>query len=399
MPESCVDSTEKRLEEISSRPFQYFVRENHDNDITKLILAGSTINIKEAADQILSRRKAKDKLPDWYAAESIVFPPPLSIEQCSSQQAAAYKKNLLSGSHLVDLTGGMGVDCLALSESFDQVTYVEQNDWLCTLFSHNQQIFTDKEIQVRNTSAEAYLDEFTGKATFFIDPARRDENQNKVFRFEDCSPDLTLLLDQLKEKADKVLIKAAPLIDLSLGINQLQHVEEVHVLSIKNEVKEVLFILDFAFHGEPVIRCRNIGEHPSAFSFKFSEEKGTRLIHGDIRKYLYDPNSAILKAGGFKSVAVHYPVQKLGTNTHLYTSKTLIRDFPGRTFEVLNPDLKKKELHEWLPEERANVFTKNYPLKPDALKKKLDLKDGGDHFVIGFRDNADRPKVVLAKSR
>lgn len=385
----------KRLAEITSPPFQSFLRENQDGDVTKLLLSKSASDVKEAANQIVSRRKAKDKLPDWIRAKSLVFPPPLSVEQSSSQRAAAYKSNLISGKHLVDLTGGMGVDCLALSKQFDKTTYVEQDPWLCAVFEHNQKILASKEISVLNTTAENYLANFSGKATFFIDPARRDAHNKKVFRFKDCTPDLTSMLGLLKEKSDQVLIKAAPLIDLTHGVKELEHVKAIHVLSIKNEVKEVLFKLDFGVQEEPVIHCVNLNDTNPIFSFKQSEEKETTLVCDEVKKYLYDPNSSILKAGGFKSVAVKYSLQKLSPNTHLYTSDERLDNFPGRRFHVMKSRLKKSEIKSLIPEGKVNTFVKNYPLSAEALKSQYKLTDGGDLFLIGYRDLNNKPDLLL----
>lgn len=391
-----------KVQFLSSGSAQGFILQNAQEDVQHLLLnppVDLKEHIKDLADQILSRRKAKDKLPNWLAKEAIVFPPPLSVEQSSSQAAAAYKSKLISGKNLIDLTGGMGVDCLALGQVFTHTTYVERDEWLCTLFQHNQDILTDKEITVVNATAEDFLKDFQGKATFFIDPARRDIHKNKVFRFSDCTPNLIEILPVFKEKADQVLVKAAPMIDLTQGITELGNVKQIHVLSIKNEVKEVLFLVDFKCKGEPEIHCVNLNEDQKTFRFLLSEEKEAPLTHDPIKKYLYDPNSSILKAGGFKSVAMQYPVQKLGASTHLYTSADLIGDFPGRRFEVIKAHLQKKDIKKLLPDGKANVLAKNYPLKPEELKKKFNLKDGGEFFLIGYRDTDKKPSLLVCKKK
>ncbi len=187
------------------------------------------------------------------------------------------------------------------------------------------------------------------------------------------------------------------MIDITLGLKQLQHVHQIHVVSVKNEVKEVLFLLDFKEISEPLIKCVNLrSEHP-AFSFTLSGEKDLEVTFSSVKKYLYDPNSAILKAGAFKSLTSIYDVDKLAPNTHLYTSDQLIEGFPGRVFEVVASDVGKKELGKHLPEMKANVVNKNYPIKPEELKKKLRLKDGGDWFVMGYRDLHEVPRIALSK--
>ncbi len=236
-----------RLDGLTSEIFAQFVKDHENEDVSKLLLskAPEGIDLKEAADQILSRRKAKDKLPRWLASRGLVFPPPLSIEQSSSEAAANYKKNILKGDHLVDLTGGMGVDLLTLSDQFSQATHVEIDPWLSEIFAHNSKLLSQNPIAAVNTSAEEFLDSFERKATFFIDPARRDSDKKKVFLFEDCSPNVVAMLPAFKAKAEKVLVKAAPMIDITLGISQLQYVSEVHVVSVNNECKEVLFLARF----------------------------------------------------------------------------------------------------------------------------------------------------------
>lgn len=377
----------EKLDRLTSETFVKFVKENENADVNRLLLGSSPdgVSLKEAAEQILSRGKSKNKLPDWYDQEGLIFPPPLSIEQSSSQKAAEYKKNLLKGKHLIDLTGGMGVDLITLSDQFEKSTHVEINPWLSEVFEHNAKILSDNTIEALNESAEDFLSSFKGKATFFIDPARRDSSKKKVFLFEDCSPDVIDLLDQFKEKADQVLIKAAPMIDITLGIKQLEYVRQVHVVSLNNECKEVLFLLDFGFVGASEIHCVNIlavsSEH---FIFNFEEEKAAVVSYGDPQKYLYEPNASIRKAGAFKSIANKYGLSKIAPNTHLYTSEDLITDFPGRVFEVLE-EVNKKNAKKLFPDGKANVISKNHPLTPEQIKKKFGLKDGGERFLIGMR--------------
>lgn len=389
---------QERLAGITSPAFRQFLRENEAGDVTRIILSKSAgIDTKEAANQLLSRRKAKDKLPGWFENDSLAYPPPLSVEQSSSEAAARYKTRLLSGAHLVDLTGGMGVDCLELSGNFEKTTFVERDEWLCTLFAHNQKLLSRNPITVENTSAERYLQALPGKATFFIDPARRGQANKKVFRFEDSSPDVLGMLPLLRTKADHLLIKAAPMIDLTQGILQLENVKEVYVVSVKNEVKEVLFLVDFNFSSEPEIHCADLATGNDLFSFRLSDERAVKVGFEEVKNFLYDPNASILKAGAFKSVTQKYRIAKLAANTQLYTSDQLITHFPGRIFEVIDPVLKKSEIKRTIPDGKVNVLTKNYPHSPEEVKKKYGLKDGGEFFLIGFRDFHEKPVLLLAK--
>lgn len=389
----------ERLESLLSAAFTSYVKENENADVSQLILKGGTIAIdkKEAAQQILSRQKAKGKLPHWLSNENIVFPPPLSIEQSSSQLTAEYKKKLIKGNQIIDLTGGMGVDVITLSDQFQSATHVEIDAWLSEVFEHNSKILAETPITAVNDSAENFLKEFHGQATFFIDPARRDHSKKKVFLFEDCSPDVIALLPLLQQKADHVLIKAAPMIDLSMGIKQLKYVSEVHVVSLHNECKEVLFLLDFGLMVQPLIHCVNIkAENTESFTFDFESEKEAKVQYGSAQKYLYEPNASIRKAGAFKSIAQHFDLSKIAPNTHLYTSTQLIQDFPGRVFEVLD-EVHKKDVKGHFTERKANVISKNHPLTAEQLKKKFGLKDGGDEFLIGFKNIENGTQLVVAK--
>ena len=386
---------------FTSDQVKQFISDHRDDDIQKLLLsppAEFKEHITFIVDQILSRRKAKTKLPEWYANSGLILPPPLSLEQSSSPATSAYKSKLIKGEVLVDLTGGMGVDTIAFSSHFKNVHYVEMNESIYTVFEHNRDVLGKRTIKTHHQTAEDFLTSFPGKACFFIDPARRDQNKSRVFRFEDCSPNVVELIPEFKAKAKRVLVKAAPMIDLSLGIEELQYVSEVHVVSVKNEVKEVLFLLDLenALNAEPLIRCVNLETFHSPFEFRPSQERTTENTLRELGQYLYDPNSSILKAGAFKLVGEKFGLKKLATNTHLYTSDELINEFPGRVWKVIETVINKKNIAQLLPGGKANVITKNYPQKPDELKKKLKIKDGGVQFLIGFRNGNNKPLLILA---
>lgn len=391
------------IEILTSPIITNFIRENESADIQKLLLNPPSEfkeHIAFIVDQIQSRRKAKTKLPDWYSNYDLIMPPPLSLEQCSSPATGAYKASIFTGETLVDLTGGMGIDTLYLSATFKKAHHVEMNDKIHQVFKHNLSVLANDNITAHHSTAEEYLNTFEGKASFFIDPARRSEQKSRVFLFEDCSPNVIELLPLFREKAVKVLIKAAPMIDLSLAISQLENVEEVHVVSVKNEVKEVLFLLDYSVptSSEPTIKCVNLETNQPGFDFKIHQEKASPSTFSVTKKYLYDPNSSILKSGAFKLLGERYELQKIAVNTHLYTSNQLIAEFPGRVFEIVHSDINKKNIGKLISDSKVNVITKNYPQKPDELKKKLKVKDGGELFLIGFRDSQNRPQLVIAQT-
>ena len=384
-----------RLPEVRS-----FIQANEHGDVQKLLLNPPKQfkdHITLLADQIISRRKLKNKLPEWVESEAIL-PPPLSAEQASSTETAHYKSEIFHGKHLVDLTGGTGVDTLALSPGFKQVEYVEPNNWLCKLFEHNQKVFSDKPITIHQATAEQFLKSLEGRSAFFIDPSRRVDSK-KVFRLEDCVPDLTRILPILRDKGTDMLIKLSPMIDITEGIRQLSHVKAVHVVNVKNECKEVLFHLDFALTTDtPSVICINLNNNQKdLFQFSYENEKKAQVHYSGPKMYVYDANTSILKAGAFNAVASQFQLEKIAPNTHLYTSDHLVENFPGRCFKVIESELKPKAISRLIPNKKANIMAKNYPLSSESLGKKLNLKDGGDDYVLGFRTKEGKPKLILCK--
>ena len=374
-----------------------FILDNEDTNVQDLILHPPNEfkdRIGLIADQIISRKKGKDKLPQWLKMAGVIMPPPLLLEQCSSETTAKHKASVFRGEKLVDLTGGMGVDTLAMSHSFQLTTYVEHDEWLSRVFRHNSEIFSKTDIRTINSSAEKYLSSIEGPASFYLDPARRDQSR-KVFRFEDCTPNVVDLIPTLKEKADQVLIKASPMLDIQKGLSQLGAVSQIHIVSINNECKELLFLSKFNEITEPRIHCINFSrERVQTFSFTINDEESAIPTFSQPKKYLYDPNSSILKGGAFKSIAIQFDIDKLGTNTHLYTSNELVKDFPGRTFEVIHQNPSKQELKSLV---QANVITKNYPIKAEEIKKKYSIKDGGHFFLFGIRDQKNKSRILLSR--
>lgn len=374
-----------------------FIRSNVQLDVNQLILnppAQFADNIKWLAGQIRSRQKARTKLPGWYENLDLVFPPALSVEQASSEQTSEYKSRWVQGDHLVDLTGGMGIDTLALSKHFRRTTYLEQNADLVDTFHSNAESL-GSDIECIHGDAANFLEAFSGKACFYIDPARRDLNQRKVYCFQDCTPEISTLVPHFRSKARQVLVKASPLVDLKQGMDELANVTQIHVVSVSNECKEVLFLMDFEKPAQEVtIKTINMtvrGEE--LFQFTFDEEQLTRPEFGTEGIFLLLPNVSILKAGAFSTISARYGLKKVAVNTHIYSSRELVSGFPGRQFQVIdeNPDrrsLKGKSL---------NVISRNHPMKAPEITKKLKLKDGGNEYLMAFRDDNQSPKMVLCK--
>lgn len=375
-----------------------FIQANLNSDTSKLLLNPPTEwknQISSIVDQIISRNKAKGKLDDWLENPAIIFPPPISIEQASSKATSKYKRHLIKGKHLIDLTGGMGVDCLSLSKSFQQTTYVEQNEVLCSLFDHNSKQ-QNQPIQIINQSAEEFLKFFSGKAIFYLDPARRDLDRNRVTRLEDCTPNLLDLLPLLQNKAEKVVVKLSPLLDLAHLIDSIPNIVEIHVVAVKNDCKELLLVIDFDSQKPTSIIAANLESNQPTLKFDFKEEKQLKPHIVSLGKYLYEPNVAILKAGGFLQVSAQYELGKLAVNTHLYSSDECIPSFPGKVFEVLE-EFERKLLMSYAPKGMINVISRNHSLGAADLKKKMKLKDGGDYFLIAFRDQNNKNQMVFAK--
>lgn len=354
--------------------------------------------------QIEGRERTADKLPTFASIPDWWYPVRLSCEQCSSELTARYKASLLSPLALgegkeerfLDLTGGYGVDTYFLSEQFTHTDYVEQNEELCRIAAHNFALSQKSKVErqklsiaIHNTTAEDFLLSSpcgeAGWGLIFLDPARRDSHGSKVFRIEDCTPNVEELLPTLLAHSKRLLIKLSPMLDLTQAVTSLSQVNwDIHIVAIKNEVKEVLLLSG----GTGQIITIDLAQKDQAFVFTREEEQhcGLDIRDGKLANYLYEPNAAILKAGAYKLVAQRFGLHKLDVNTHLYTSRQFIENFPGRVWRITE----KQNL------KQANVLTRNYPLTPEQLKKKLHLRDGGTAFVIGCRV-AGKPTLLYAE--
>lgn len=393
------------IDRIFSPEVQQYLRDNAPVDVNALILKNKSILGVPApilADQISGRRKAKDKIPSFYNAE-IVYPPGVNLEQSSSEQTATFKAKILMRAvpickRLIDLTGGFGVDSFFLSKVFKAVQYIEPNPGLYELVRKNHEALGAYNISHHNTTAEHFLSEEDEASAIFIDPSRRKEAK-KVFAFADCEPNIVTLQDEIFRSTSVLLVKASPMMDLKLAIQELRFVQQVFVLSVNDEVKELLFLCRKGFSEEPNINAVNLTDSDSeSFAFKFSDEGDAESKFSDPGIYIYEPYSSILKAGAFKSIGVAYNLQKIQVNTHLYTSDSLVSEFPGRIFKILahvKPD--KKEVVALFPGAKANVVTRNYPLSPEELKKKTRLSDGGEKYLLGF--SGETKKFVLCAER
>lgn len=387
---------------------QAFIREHIHDDVPKLLLQKNhppDLNLSKLAGQILARQKARHKLPAWYAHERLLFPPPLSVEQGSSEATARFKASLVSGQKLIDITGGMGVDCFYMSRNFEQTIYFDQQETVARAAAYNfGQLGVGTSIEVRAEEAIAALDRNPIQADWiYADPARRDERQRKVAQLADCTPDLTQVLPSLFRLAPNILVKTAPLLDIDLAVAQLQAVREVHVIGLESECKEVLYTLERGHLGgkEVPIRVRLLnteGTPQAAFDFTHEQEAAAIAPLGEPTAYLYEPHAALLKAGAFKTIATQYGLTKLAHNTHLYTATRWLPEFPGRGFRVravCKPNA--RELAAFVPDGKANLTVRNFPGKTDDLRKKWRLKEGGDVYLFAAELFDTRKVVIVAQ--
>ena len=357
--------------------------------------------------QVEGRQRTHDKLPTFAQIEDWWYPIRLSCEQCSSEATARYKTAIIrqlgeKQDILIDLTGGYGVDTYFLSEQTTQAHYVERNEELCRIAQHNFQI-ANKPIHVHNTSAEDFLAQYSmagsvssdvkKEVVVYLDPARRDAHGGKVFRIEDCEPNIIKILPSLRAISNTILIKFSPMLDITSALQSLGNEWDVHVVALHNEVKEIIFVTGYnRIHAVNILHEGN-----DQFSFTRSEEKSALCAMADcICEYIYEPNAAIIKAGAFRLVAERFQLHKLDHNTHLYTADQLTENFPGRVWKVIAQPIKNQRDIAALGIQRAAILTRNYPLTPEELRKKFKVQESDSHFLIGARI-ATKPTLILAE--
>tara|TARA_B110000091_G_scaffold214323_1_gene267037 strand:- start:348 stop:1523 length:1176 start_codon:yes stop_codon:yes gene_type:complete len=377
---------------------QHFIVDHLKSDITKLILKGSPfdgISIQELANQIIAKQKSEQKLKTWFSTENIYYPPKISIEQTSSEITANYKSTLIAGTSIIDITGGFGIDCFFFSRQFKDVIHCEINEDLSTIVKHNYQQLNIKNIETISGDGIEFLK--TIATTFdciYIDPSRRNDKKGKVFLLKDCLPNIPENIDFLFTKTNQILLKNSPILDISSAISELKFVKEIHVVAIKNEVKEVLFLLEKNYEGNIQIKTINIQkEGTQRFGFELKEIATS--IYSEPLSYLYEPNAGILKSGGFHQISKQLNLFKLHQHSHLYTSEQLI-DFPGRSFKikhVINYD--KKRLKKLLTEKKANITTRNFPKTVAQIRKETGIKDGGTSYIFFTTDNKNELKSII----
>lgn len=414
---------------------QDFIRQHQDDDVRQLAFLGSKypeVDMPFALDQIRGRKMARVKLPRWASLEGIIYPPHISMEQCSSESTALYKAELAarllglpassSGTEMkaeneiefVDLTGGFGVDfsyiaarlgvksmyverqahlCEAAKENFGRLglknAIVKNGDGIEVLHSFHPKkkdaASDDDSLGITYDQLRSLLKTNLGLKIIFIDPARRDDAGNKVVSLKDCTPDVTVLQEEMLSKADYVIIKLSPMLDWHRAISELSHVREVHIISVNNECKELLLVLSARNMGNLRIYCVN-----DAQSFVCEESdmeaSSVRIAPSTLEEmqYLYEPNASLMKAGCFGVLSGRYDARMLSKNSHLFVSREPIAAFPGRSFRIIAvSSFNKKELKRHLSGiTKANIATRNFPLSVAELRKRLKLKDGGKTYIF-----------------
>lgn len=383
---------------ILNQEIQEFIAKNIDNAIPKLALQKNPFPHVEwitILNQIEAKAKAKEKLITWFSTKNIIYPSKISIEQTSSEKTALYKSSLISGESLIDLTGGFGVDDYYFAKKIKSVTHCEINPELSNSVKNNFEQLGVKNITCHNGDSLTILKSLNKKWDWiYIDPSRRNDVKGKVFILKDCLPNVPDNLDLLFENSNAILIKTAPLLDISAGLSELKNVKTIHIVAVENEVKELLWELDATHSGEISIKTANILKteiETFDFILNTSSEK---TVYGLPMKYLYEPNSAIMKSGGFDEVGTFYNLKKLHKHSHLYTAEEY-RFFPGRIFEIQNIiPYHKTELKIHLENKKTNITTRNFPETVEKIRKKWKIKEGGNTYCF-FTTDENKDKIVL----
>jgi len=376
---------------------KHFIQENLKNNINEVALMQNPFpdfDWKWILNQIKARQKAEIKLPTWFSNTEIVFPNALSIEQTSSEFLANYKASLISGEHLIDLTGGFGVDAYYFSKKFKKVTHCEFQTELSEIVRHNFKVLNVENIQMFCGDSLEYLQNSNEIFDWiYIDPARRDAAKSKVFLLKDCTPNVVELQDFLWTKSNQLLIKTAPLLDLHSITKELNNVKRIYIIALHNEVKELLIVLEKNHTNKPILTAVNLFKNGTLIQHDFEFQDEQTAPYNLPQTYLYEPFSSYLKTGLYNTLAQQFDVKKLHKHSHLYTSDQF-KDFPGRVFKIEKVIPYNKKNLKQFEQQKWNVTTRNFPLKVEELRKKHKLKEGGTVYAF-FTINLKNEKIVV----
>lgn len=376
-----------------------YIKTHQTDDPRKLALQShpSDVDMPYALEQIAGWQTARQKLPHWASIENIIYPPHLSMEQCSSQLTATYKqqvaKRLLEddADMLVDLTGGYGVDFSYMARVFRHEVYVERQEVLCEAARHNFPLLGIGDAEIICDDGAEYLDRIEHVSMIYLDPARRNNNGGRTYGIADCTPDVTALKDVLMEKADYAMIKLSPMLDWHKAVEDVGNVCEVHIVSVKNECKELLLVIDCRENRKQTLQvsCVNYTDDSTATVDVFSSDSCLNAVSTGFtdpveQSYIYEPNASLMKFGGFEPLCRKYGVMQIAPNSNLFVSRYNVENFPGRRFLIKAVScMNKKELRHILGSiGKANITTRNFPLSVAELRKRLKLKDGGNTYIF-----------------
>ncbi|AHJ99232.1 THUMP-like domain-containing protein [Hymenobacter swuensis] len=383
---------------------QYVAEHLHDDPATLALQARRHphLPVPELIRQIQARQKARAKIPAWAENPDLVFPPALSVEQASSARTAAFKASLVQGQRLADLTGGFGVDVAHFAAAVAEVHYVERNAALAEVVRYNLTQLNIRNVQCHTGDAVQFLRSTPDTFDWlYLDPARRDTAAKKIFRLQDCEPDVLRLLPLLLHKSRSVLLKTSPMLDIEQAIQELRQVRRLWVIAVDNECKEVLYELGPEPAIDPERYTVNLLRTGQQQEFRLNRARESRAVarYAEPQQYLYEPNVAVLKAGAFKSIGTAFELLKLHQHSHLYTSDTLRPDFPGRTFRIravekydgqaLRPHLG--------PDVRAHVTTRNFPDTVAEFRHRTGIREGGDLYLFATTNLEGRLMVLVCE--
>ena len=376
---------------------QEFIDKNLNTDVSQLALQKNKFTPSDwtaILNQITAKQKAKIKLPTWYNTKDIFYPSKISIEQTSSEKTARYKSTLISGMALIDLTGGFGVDDFYFAKKVNRVIHCEINNELSEIVAHNLKSLKVKNIEcVAGDSSEILKNRNQHFDWIYIDPSRRNDVKGKVFLLKDCLPNVPELLDFYFEYTANIMIKTAPILDISAGLTELRNVKNIHIVSVDNEVKEILWLLEKNYTNKIEVICANINKTQTD-QFVFEHGNTNPPNYSLPKKYVYEPNAAIMKSGGFDEITLQFSLEKLHQHSHLYTSDKRI-DFPGRVFEIDNwVEYHKQNMKSLLENKIANITTRNFPETVEHIRKKWKIKEGGNRYCF-FTTDLNNNKIVL----
>ena len=392
---------------INSPTLQY-ISAHASDDVAQLALHPSKdpqVDMAAALQQIAGRQKAKEKLPEWYATEGILYPKKVSMEQCSSSQTAEYKASLVEGKSFADFSGGFGVDTVAFAKKFAKGWYVEPQEELCELFQHNCKVLDINNVDIINGTMEDNLASIEHLDMIYLDPSRRDTHGRRVVSLTDCTPNLLEWKSALLERCNILMVKMSPMIDIFQTLRDLPETYAVHVVAVEGECKEVLFLLsrrDAPWHvstTSPTILAVDINKTTTSCVETTLETERTTPPHiaTELGTFLYEPNAAVMKAGIFNALSEQFQIAKLAKNTNLFTSNELHENFPGRVFTIeavheFHPRKTAKELSHL---ESASIAVRNFPLTAEELRKTLRIKDGNKCYLFGCTLWDGRKVVVV----